>query len=169
MKYMEINSQFEYFGKTYQAHWVEDEPLKNFPAGEKLDGIHSFCFCGDKMVVVLNKKGMWTPPGGYIEPEETYEDASIREIKEETNMKVLYQKCLGYQDVTGEDTKRVRQVRMFCIVEPYGDFISDPDGDVTEIKLIDPRDYKQYFDWSKIGDRIMEIALEILKKYHTKN
>jgi hypothetical protein len=29
---MEIKSQFGYFGKTYQAHWVEDNPLKNFPA-----------------------------------------------------------------------------------------------------------------------------------------
>lgn len=120
---MEIKSQFEYLGKIAKAHWVEDNPLKDFPADEKLDGVHSFCFCGDKMVVVLNKKGMWTPPGGYIEPGETYEDASIREIKEESNMKVLYQKCLGYQDVTDEYGKnRSRQVRMFCIVEPYGDF-----------------------------------------------
>ena len=56
----------------------------------------------------------------------------------------------------------MRQTRSFCIVEPYGDFVSDPDGDITEIKLIDQRDYKQYFDWGKVGDRIMERAIEIL-------
>ena len=59
----------------------------------------------------------------------------------------------------------IRQVRMFCIVEPYGDFVSDPDGDVTEIKLIDPKDYKQYFDWGEIGDRIVERAVEMKKEY----
>ena len=32
-------------------------------------------------------------------------------------------------------------------------------GDVTEIKLIDPKDYKKYFDWSSVGDRLMEQAL----------
>src|SRR3989344_2628502 len=48
--------------------------------------------------------------------------------------------------------------------EPYGEFISDPAGSITEIKLIDPKDYKQYFDWGKIGDRILERALEMLNK-----
>ena len=163
---MEINTEFEYFGKTYQAHWVEDDPLKCFPLGEKLDGVRSFCFYGDNMVVVLNKKGMWTPPGGYIEPGETYEDASIREIKEETNMKVLFQKCLGYQDVFGEDIKTVRQVIMFCVVEPYGDFENDPDGDISEMRLIDPKDFSKIVGWGEIGDRILELSLKEKNNYY---
>lgn len=31
----------------------------------------------------------------------------------------------------------------------YGEFISDPDGDVFEIKLIDPKDYKQLIEVNK--------------------
>ena len=38
--------------------------------------------------------------------------------------------------------------------------IYDPDGDITELKLIDPADYKKYFDWGKIGDHIMQRALD---------
>ena len=34
-------------------------------------------------------------------------------------------------------------------------------GDVTEIKLIDPKDIKQYFDWGEIGDHILTRALEL--------
>jgi hypothetical protein len=64
-----------------------------------------------------------------------------------------------------EDGAVGRQVRSFCIVEPYGDFESDPDGDITEIKLIDPQDYKKYFDWKVIGDRIMERAMEIKQNH----
>jgi hypothetical protein len=35
----------------------------------------------------------------------------------------------------------------------------DPDGDVTELLEIDPKDCKQYFDWDKAGDAIMKRAL----------
>ena len=42
--------------------------------------------------------------------------------------------------------------------------VSSPDGEITEIKLIDPKDIKQYFDWGKIGDRIIERAMELRGK-----
>ncbi len=159
---MEITSQFDYYGKTYTAHWVEDEPTSNLTDGNWIDGVHAICFCGDKIVVVYKgKTSTWGPPGGYIEKGETYQEATIREIKEECNMKVIYQEYLGYQDVTDDVGKTHRQARVFCIVEPYGDFEKDPDNDIVEIKLIGPADYKQYFNWSKIGDRIMEKALEM--------
>ena len=45
-----------------------------------------------------------------------------------------------------------------------GPFVSDPAGTISEIKLIDPKDYKQYFDWKSIGDRIMERALELKER-----
>lgn len=76
-------------------------------------------------------------------------------------MKVLSQKFIGYQDIYELD-RVVRQTRFVCIVEPYGPFVKDPDGDVTEIKLVDLIDYKKYVDWDKVGERIMERAL-ILK------
>ncbi|MFQ5857265.1 MAG: NUDIX hydrolase [Anaerolineae bacterium] len=33
-------------------------------------------------------KGYWAPPGGYVEYDETVEDAVVREVKEETNLDV---------------------------------------------------------------------------------
>jgi len=111
------------------------------------------------MVVVYSEdKGYWAPPGGGIEKGETVEEAVIREVREETNMKVLHQELIGYQDVYELD-RIVRQTRSFCIVEPHGPFIADPDGDVTENKLIDLKDYKQYFNWGEIGDRIAKRAI----------
>jgi ADP-ribose pyrophosphatase YjhB (NUDIX family) len=113
-------------------------------------------------VVVSSAENHWTPPGGGIEKGETFEEASIREVKEETNMKVIHQECIGYQDVEIVDQNRtVRQFRMFCIVEPYGKFESDPDGDILEIKLIDPQDYKEYIKWGIVGDHMMERVLQL--------
>jgi len=117
--------------------------------GRTVHGVHAFCFVGEKLVIVYSEaKGYWTPPGGGVEQGETVEEAIIREVLEETNMRVLRQRIIGYQEVS-ESHRLTTQVRSVCIVEPIGPFIADadPEGDVTEIKLIDPKDIKQYFDW----------------------
>ena len=163
--FMEIRSKIhrrtgEVFGVVYR----EDNFLNNLK-GKSLQAVHAYCFYKDKMIVVwADNKGYWTPPGGGIEQGESVEEAVTREVKEETNMKVLHQEIIGYQDIY-EPEKIIRQTRSFCIVEPYGDFIADPDCDITKIELIDPQDYKKYFDWNAIGDRIMQRAIELKKKF----
>lgn len=87
--------------------------------------------------------------------------------REETNVRVLHQELIGYQDIFEPD-RTVRQTRSFCMVEPHGPFIADPDGDVTKIKLIDPKDCKSYFDWGEIGERIVKRAIE-MRDHRTKN
>ena len=162
---MEIKSKIQKrTGQVFYVVYKEDDFLNNLD-GKSLQAVHAYCFYKDKMVVVYaDSKGYWTPPGGGIEQGESVEEAVIREVKEETNMKVLYQEIIGYQDVH-EPNNTIRQTRSFCIVEPYGDFVADPDGDITKVELIDPMDYKKYFDWSAIGDRIMRRAVELKKKF----
>ncbi|MSU56553.1 MAG: NUDIX hydrolase [Candidatus Taylorbacteria bacterium] len=163
---MEIKSQFDHRGKTYKFTYTDGVPeIETNPS--ILDGVHSYCFYGDKLVIVGHgKDNNWTPPGGAIEKGETYTEAAIREIKEESNMKVLHIECIGYQDIeTAGENKIQRQFRMFCVVEPYGDFESDPDGDILEIKLIDPKDYKEYIKWGEIGDHLIKRALEMKSEF----
>ena len=162
---MEIKSKFtNHSGEVVNVIYKEGDPKQDLE-GKILEAVHGFCFYGDSMVVVYaDNKKYWTLPGGHIEDGESIEEAVVREVKEESNMKVLYQDLIGYQDIF-EPGRIVRQTRSFCIVEPYGDFVADPDGDITEIKLIDPHDYKQYFDWGIIGDHIMQKALELKWKF----
>lgn len=135
----------------------------------KIQGVHAYCFYQDKLVLVYSeKKGYWTPPGGGVESGETAREAVAREVKEETNMRVLKQRFIGVQDIT-EPTGTISQTRSVCLVEPYGDFINDPYGDIDKIELIDPKDYKKYFDWGKIGDRIMERSLELKAQMDLEN
>lgn len=128
----------------------------------KVQGVHAYCFYKDKLVVVhAAKKKSWTPPGGGVEVGETAREAVVREVKEESNMRVLKQRFIGFQDIH-EPQGVITQTRSVCLVEPYGDFAEDPDGgEITEMKLIDPKDYKEYFDWGEVGDHIMKRALEI--------
>lgn len=163
---MQIKSQFKgRNGEMFDYVYTEGlDPMEGLD-GKILQAVHGFCFYGDKLVVVYaNDKGYWTFPGGAIEQGETYEEAVIREVKEESNMKVLHQELIGYIDVYEKD-RAIRQTRSFCVVEPYGDFISDPDGDISEIKLIDPKDYGKYVKWGEIGDHIVKRAVEMFEKY----
>lgn len=128
---------------------------------KKISAVHAFCFYNDQLVIVYTgSKGIWTPPGGGVEVGEDAKDAVQREVQEESNMRVLKQRFIGCQHITGS-TGIISQTRSVCLVEPYGEFVIDPDGDITEIKLIDPNEYKKYFNWGVIGDRLMQRALEI--------
>jgi len=164
---MEIYSKITRIsGETMEVIYKEEDPLLDLDEAA-LQGVHAYCFVksadplkNGKMVLVNHPKAGWTPPGGGIDDGETYEEAVSREVKEETNMKVLEQHFIGYQDIF-EEERTIRQVRSFCIVEPYGEFTGDPDGEIQEIQLIAPDAYKRYFDWGAIGDRIMERAVEL--------
>ena len=51
----------------------------------------AFCLvmCGDELLVVQKKKGgMWFPPGGMLETNESLEDACRREVHEETGVDI---------------------------------------------------------------------------------
>lgn len=129
--------------------------------------VHAYCFYQGKILIVWSlTKNYWTLPGGVIERGETIEQAVVREVQEESNMKVVKQILLGVQDVfEGENV--VSQTRSVCLVEPYGPFVSDPDMDITQIKLINPSELKQYVNWGEIGDHLLERALKIVKKMET--
>lgn len=129
----------------------------------KIKGVHAYCFYNDKLVIVWEEnKQYWTLPGGGVDLGESVEEAVVREVKEESNMNVLHQELIGVQDIF-EGEKTVSQTRSICVVEPFGPFVSDPDGDITKIKLIDPSELKQYVDWGEIGDHLLKRAIALTK------
>ncbi len=130
---------------------------------KKISGARAYCFCKDRLVVVCSK-GVWNIPGGGIEEGEEPREAVRREVQEESNMKVIKQRFIFLQIFLEEGKEISRQTLSVCLVEPYGDFLSDPDEDITETKLIDPKDYKQYFDWGDRGDALIKRALEVKAK-----
>ncbi|MDP3763133.1 MAG: NUDIX domain-containing protein [bacterium] len=125
--------------------------------------VYAVCLCGDKMVIGYGgAKKNWGLIGGSMEAGETFEQTLKREIQEESNMEVLNCASVGYQKVIDtRDNSFTYQLRYVCTAKPYGPFISDPAGAVTEVKLIDPKDYKKYFDWGDIGERIIERAIKL--------
>lgn len=164
---MKIIGAFELQGKHYTVEYEDCDDFSTLP-DELCVQHYGLCFLDGKMIIGLHGNGPnahWKIIGGTREKGETVEETLVREVKEESNMEVLEQKPIGYQKGTGSDGRVGYQLRSWCRVKANGPFISDPDQGVFEIKLIDPRDYKQYFDWGKIGDRLIERAVELEKNY----
>lgn len=147
-------------GEELQIHYQDADSVEELE-GRTVQIVHAYCFCKEKLVVVYDPaKKMWTPTGGGVEPGESVEEAVVREVLEESNMRVIKQRLIGFQDIT-EPTRTITQTRSVCIVECLGDFVADPDGDISEIKLIEPSQYKDYFNWNEIGDHVMKRALQL--------
>jgi ADP-ribose pyrophosphatase YjhB (NUDIX family) len=147
-------------GKVYKLVWHDCGSFDEIKY-RNLQQSYGVCFYNGKLVIGRGDNNKWGLIGGHIEKGETPEEALEREVIEESNMKVLKQIPIGYQEVINPDGTIDYQLRSFCVVEPIGEFVSDPAGSVTEIKLIDPKEYKNYFNWGKIGDRIMKRAIQI--------
>lgn len=164
----------EYIGNAKVKYIFEYYECDSFDhlSKESLRQCYSTAFCNEKMVIVHNgKKDTWGLVGGSVEKDEHPEETLIREIKEESNMKVIKSKPIGYQKVI--DTRGIQesfyQLRYFTIVEKIGEFESDPDGSVDKILCIDPKDYKKYFDWGEIGDSIVNKGIEFKNNLKNKN
>ncbi len=153
-------------GVKYIFEYYDSDSFDHLPKNS-IKQCYAVAFHGDKFLVVNNieKPGSYTLIGGSVEEGENPDETLVREIKEESNMKVLDYKLIGYQKVT--DTSGIEkpfyQLRYFARVEPYGDFVADPAGKVTEVIECTKENYKKYFDWREIGDHIINRAFEMKK------
>lgn len=153
---MTIHSTLNYYGQTVGLTYADMDSFDDLPR-EQCRQVYGVCFYGDKLVIGYGgHKHDWGLIGGTIEAGESFRQTLDREIREESNMKVLEAQPIGVQKVTSPDGSVIFQLRYWAKVEPYGEFVSDPAGGVTKIKLIDPKDYLTYFDWGEIGQRLIE-------------
>lgn len=162
-----MNITENYIGKSGTAYKIEYSDADSFDhlPKDRVKQTYGVCFYENEMVIGYGgQKKDWGLIGGTIEPGETFEQTLKREIQEESNMEVLSSIPIGYQKVTTISNQSfVYQLRYACRVRPYGPFVSDPAESIVEIKLIDPAEYKKYFDWGKIGERIISRATELKK------
>ncbi len=153
-------------GEDVIFEYYNSDSIEHLPT-DQLSQVMIVAFHGDKILIVnnTNKYDTYSLVGGGIEKGETPEECLLRELQEESNMKIVGEpRLIGYQKCTNlsnQDAPDEYQLRYFACVEPIGPFTPDcdPDGDVTELLEIDLTDYKKYFDWGRASDVITERAL----------
>jgi 8-oxo-dGTP diphosphatase len=92
---------------------------------------------GDGVVLIKRKnppfQGMWALPGGFVEVGETTETACMREVEEETGLKVEIGKLLGVYSDPKRDP-RGHSVSVIYIVKPVGGKLG-ADTDAEDVGL----------------------------------
>ena len=158
---MIIKNQILYRGNKIDLIYEDSDSFDKIPI-EKIKQVYSLCFYNGKIVIGFegNHKN-WVLIGGSREPEEKLEQTLSREVKEESNMRIIKYWPIGSQYVVQED---IYQIRYCCVVEPFGPFVSDPDNDILKIKMIAPDEFGRYFEWGEIGDRLLIRSLSLIKE-----
>ena len=86
---------------------------------------------GDRVLVIDRKKEDWpgiTFPGGHVEAGESFTEAVIREVKEETGLRIASSQMCGMKDWVEDD---IRYVVLFYKTEKFeGDLIYSEEGEV---------------------------------------
>lgn len=162
---MKINSGMYFSDKFYSLEYEDMDDFSSLPL-DRCSQVLGVCFVGNEIIIVHSQGAKeWGLPGGTTEKGESIDQTFKREIIiEETNYRVIKWRPIGAQKVTAPDGKFSYQLRVCALVEKIGEFVSDPGGLVCENKLINPFDYKKYFDWKEIGERIINRAVEIKSK-----
>ena len=76
---------------------------------------------GKLLLLKHRKLGLWLPPGGHIDPDETPDEATLREVKEETSLDV---ELMEYAPVPfGGHMERHCALPFYCNVHSVGDHL----------------------------------------------
>lgn len=107
-------------------------------------------------------KGMWDLPGGFVEFDETPEEALVREVKEELSLKIRVKHYLfSHPNVYAFSSVDVRTTDLFfrCEVEGSESFV--PSDDVSEARFVPLRE----IDVQKIGLSSIRKAVTFLQNH----
>jgi hypothetical protein len=149
----------EYLGKRWQVEYYDSDTFTDLPPYQ-IAQIYSVAFCRGKLLIGRGPRDRWALLGGTPNPGETWQGTLFRKLLAEANMVTMSNSPLGYQ-VLSCKSQRLLQLRAVSIVEPRGPFEGDPGGKISEIMLIDPMQYRSWFNWGDVGERLITRGLEL--------
>ena len=160
------------FGKRYSKKIIKKRDLKKYrlylhPA-IAVDGIIE----KDNKILLIKRKNppfkdSWAFPGGFVEYGETTENAVLREIYEETNLKTKIKHLLGVYSDPNRDP-RGHTVSVVYILEPVEGTLkgSDDAKDAKLFKIEEVKNLDLAFDHKKIFEDYLEYSTKnSTKKY----
>ena len=126
--------------------------------------------CDGKIIFIRRKnppyKGSWALPGGFVEYGETVEDAVIREVKEETGIKIKIRELLGVYSDPGRDPRGHMITVCFLANKTEGELKADTDAaEVSCFAVDEALNMNLAFDHHKIlKDAYKRDILRLKKK-----
>jgi ADP-ribose pyrophosphatase YjhB (NUDIX family) len=154
---MKLHNSIHTIKGIFEVEYQDADTFKDLPISQ-CSQAYGICFCQNSIVLCRTITNSYILPGGTVEPGETLIQALIREVQEESNMRVLAQLPIGYQKVFNQQTAPFYQVRYVALVEPYGPFIADPDNHIKHIELVSQEKAAALINWGEIGTQLFTRA-----------
>jgi len=115
-------------------------PLEDYPRPAVTADVIIFALRANDLQVLLIKRkhppfeGMWAIPGGFVDIDESLEDAALRELEEETGVRDVYlEQLYTFGSVDRDPRGRVVTVAYFTLV-PAAAISPRPDSDAAETR-----------------------------------
>jgi len=108
---------------------------------------------GDRFVLQNRRKPDWqgyTFPGGHVEPNESFIDSVIREMKEETGLTIRNPKLCGIKQFKGDYGRYI--VFLYKTNEYKGQLRDSEEGNVIWVDRIELDDYKTVNHFQELLD-----------------
>ncbi len=106
---------------------------------------------GDRILLQNRLKKDWqgyTLPGGHVEPGESFVDAVVREMREETGLTILDPRLVGVKQFPIENGRYV--VLLFKVTKWEGDLTSSEEGQVEWVRYDDLSTLKTVDDLNEL-------------------
>ena len=127
----------------------KDDTSRQYPS-RPIVGVGVLVVKDNRLLLVKRAKqpslGLWTVPGGVVELGEKTEDAAVREVEEECNIRVKIQQVLDiYNFVERDDGDRIKY--HYVILDYLGEYVSGslrPASDVSDARWFSHNELSEY-------------------------
>lgn len=131
-----------------------------------ITAVKVYVFRDDGLLLAnINSRG-WDLPGGHIEPDETPEQAVIRELQEETGGRIEHFEAIGYLKITNEKendrNRKYPKVSCILVYKGYGSTLDskhDFSLEASECKFV-PIDQlpRVHHGWNEAKAQVVDYA-----------
>lgn len=120
---------------------------------------------GDWLVVMKRYgglKGMWSLPAGFVEGNETADEAVIREVKEETGIDSVNKGLIGLR--TGVIKEEISDNMLLFLLEPLGEeIVKAQENELFEAKFMNPEILVKEENCSVLLKYLLDLQLQNTK------
>lgn len=159
------NFPIEHEGKTY---WIARNIAVACFVFTEING-ETYILANQRGEGVPDFRGFWNCPCGYLDYNETTEQAAIREVYEETGIKLEYAKCFNFNDKPDENLQNVTFRYISTLDDPQiVDFNLDTanrGGENNEVQNIAwiPIDKINEYKWAFNHDKIISEIIDYVE------